>query len=581
MSQVESTSPPAPDAAELPPHLRHIGAGIDFADPNSPLAPYYLRTSDVAAVALLAGLFFFLNLVPLWHTDVWGHLAYGRWIATNHRLPDREVLSPYADPHAKSLHVYWLCQTGFYLVYHAGELLAGGDAVHQMEGGVELLRALHALLVVARCVLLLLALRRLGCPPPLACFGLFVILLLSAGHVAVMRPQVLGELFLACVLLAVSRPVLSRRALVLLPVVLVLWANAHGSFLLGLIVLAGCLLGEVIRAAVGGRSLRPVALAREPQVRRLFVALVASAVAVALCNPHGPFIYPITWEMGRHPNVVLMDEWQPLSWTRLNAPLAIYIGTIVILIGAQLLSRKWYSPVQLVLIVGLGAQPIFHQRMIVWWLMVVPWLALPLLTTALERLPHYWEPPAGVPSFRKTVVAALLVAVLALWSAPGQWLVTGKTWPLARGVSQGTPWQLAEVLKHPGEAKEDWQKTLMKGLEAYPNKEYRGDIFASETLGDYFAFTLPHETMPVAVDTHVHLFTPDHWQSVYRVKRGGVAGLKNMNLVVVEAESHPQLCAAIKQDGDWLVVLDETGSPAKIDPRCRLFVALRKKPTSK
>src|SRR5262249_18066155 len=154
------------------------------------------------------------------------------------------------------------------------------------------------------------------------------------------RPQVLGELFLACVLLAVSRPVLSRRALVLLPVVLALWANSHGSFLLGLAVLAGCLLGEAARAAVAVRSLRPGALLRESQVRRLSLALAASAAAVALCNPHGPFIYSITWEMGRHPNVILMDEWQPLSWIRLNVPLAIYFGTIVILIGSQLLSRK-------------------------------------------------------------------------------------------------------------------------------------------------------------------------------------------------------------------------------------------------
>src|SRR4051812_47732423 len=59
MSQVESSSP-ADHSTELPPHLRQIGAGIDFADPNSPLAPYYLRTSDVLAVGLLAALFFFL-----------------------------------------------------------------------------------------------------------------------------------------------------------------------------------------------------------------------------------------------------------------------------------------------------------------------------------------------------------------------------------------------------------------------------------------------------------------------------------------------------------------------------------------
>ena len=44
---------------------------------------------------------------------------------------------------------------------------------------------------------------------------------------------------------------------------------------------------------------------------------------------------------------------------------------------------------------------------------------------------------------------------------------------------------------------------------------------------------------------------------------------------------HPLLREALKQDADWLVLLDETGAAAKRDPRCRLFIALRKKPNWK
>ena len=32
------------------------GAGIDFSDPNSPLAPFYLRTSHLLALAVLTNL---------------------------------------------------------------------------------------------------------------------------------------------------------------------------------------------------------------------------------------------------------------------------------------------------------------------------------------------------------------------------------------------------------------------------------------------------------------------------------------------------------------------------------------------
>ena len=581
MSQIESAS--AADNADLPPHLQTMGAGLDFTDPNSPLAPYYLQTSDVVAAAFLAGLFMFFNFLPLWHTDVWGHLKSGQWIVENHRLPDKDVLCRFSDPEANSLHVYWLSQTSFYLVYRTGELLAGGDAIQHMQGGVELLRALHALLTIGCYLLLFLAIRRLGCPPPLACFGLFVIFVLSSTYQSILRPQVVGEFFLACLLLALSRKVLSRRAMIFVPIVMVLWANSHGSFLLGLAVLSACLVGEIIRVFLARRALEPRTLLQEPQVRRLFLTLIVSTLAVGILNPHGPFLYFITWEMSRHPNVLLMEEWQPISLLHPNAATYIYMGTIVLLVVTQILSRDWFSPMQWILLLGLGIQPLFHQRMMVWWLMLIPWLMLPLLTTAQERLPHYWQPSPGAPSFRKTILAGLIVVVLVLWSAPGQWLVTGKTVPLPQSVSEGTPWQLAHELTQPGVVTEEWQQTLADGLKAYPNHEYHGVVFASETLGDYFAYTLPPSTMPAFIDSHVHLFKPEQWQRTVIVKwaqPGWREVLDNwiVNLVVVEADLYPNLRAALRQDADWLVLMDETGSAKKLHSNCRLFVALRKTP---
>ncbi len=52
-----SDQPPLPEnPAEAEP--TRIGAGINFSDPHSPLAPCYLKTSQVIAVALLAFVFF-------------------------------------------------------------------------------------------------------------------------------------------------------------------------------------------------------------------------------------------------------------------------------------------------------------------------------------------------------------------------------------------------------------------------------------------------------------------------------------------------------------------------------------------
>src|SRR5262249_5104093 len=135
-------------------------------------------------------LFLLVSLIPLWHTDVWGHLAFGRWEVENGRLPEGDPLCSFAEDRPTALHAYWLAQAGLYLLYHGGELRAGGDEWRRAEGGVQLLRTFHALLVVLRFSVLLFALRRLRCPLPLSLAGIVVLLALSLGNVAVLRPQV-------------------------------------------------------------------------------------------------------------------------------------------------------------------------------------------------------------------------------------------------------------------------------------------------------------------------------------------------------------------------------------------------------
>jgi hypothetical protein len=309
---MDAFNPTFPEVAAASPAMsaeRPLGAGLDFTDPASPLARYYARGSHVAAAALLGLVFLVVSRIPLWHTDIWGHLAYGRWIVNHGGLPASEPLCPYADPGAEALHAYWLSQCGLYELYQLGERLAGGDAIHRTAGGVELLRGGFALLLVLRCIVLVMSFRRRGGSLGLACIGLGLLIALSIGSLAVLRPQVIGEFFFACLLLVLSRPALSRRALVLAPLILVLWVNCHGSYLMGLGLLAVFLIGRSTEAGWRDGRWRPRAALADPQARRLALLLAACVVAVGLANPHGPAIYGITLRMGQHPNVIAMDEW--------------------------------------------------------------------------------------------------------------------------------------------------------------------------------------------------------------------------------------------------------------------------------
>jgi hypothetical protein len=578
MSQPNSPVSPAPN-----PEPATLGAGLNFTDPRSPLARYYLRKRHVAAVGLLGLLFLLMNLIPMWHTDVWGHLAFGRWVVENGRLPDRDPLCPFAEDHPTALHAYWLSQTGLYLLYHGGELLAGGDALRPAEGGVQLLRTLHALLVVLRCAALLGALRRLRCPLPLSLVGVAVLLGLSVGHVVILRPQVLGEFFFACLLLPLSRPALSNRALVLVPLLLAVWANCHGSWAVGLILLAAFAFGRSVEACRAARSCSPRAALANGGVRRLLLALATSAAAVAVLNPDGPFIYANTVAMGRHPNVLAMDEWLPLNFAHPHLGEYVYLIVLGLVVLTPLACRRWYSATQQLLLAGFAVQPLLHQRMLLWLLLILPWALLPHWAALGERLP--WLRSRGLPSFRKTVLAGLLAVVLLLWSAPAQWVLTGRPWPLGRAVFYGTPWQLAAQLQRPGEPQKAWWPPLTEALRARGQSDgFRGTIFASETLGDYFLWARPADTT-VFIYTHVHLFSANHWAECATVKHGlpgwrEVLDRHGIDLVVVEPEFHARLRLLLYNDPDWQVVLDETGDPQRPDLRGRLFVAVRRAPAA-
>jgi hypothetical protein len=554
-----------------------LGAGINFTDPNSPLAPYYLQTSHVAAAAVLGFLFLLLNFMALWHTDIWGHMKFGKWMVENGRLPERELFADLAAKDAAYINFQWLSQAGFYLAFHAGEVLAGGDGLRRTAGGVDMLRLTHAVLAVLKYSLLLAAFRRLSGSMWLAIAGVILANVFSTVSFGVLRPQVVAEVFFAGLLLALARPVLSKRALVLIPIAMVLWANSHGSYPIGLILLGGCLAGAV---AEWGWPIVRRNVPRNPesalQVRRLFLVLALATAGIACLNPHGPALFLHTLALAKHPNIADMEEWRSVTT---NAMMGYgFLATVGVLALTQWLSPRWYTPAQLVLLLGFGVQTYLHQRMAPWWSMLVPWLILSHWAAILGPVP-FLTADRSVPSFRKTIMAGLVVWLVLMWSIPMNWLTSGGPRPLERSVHGGTPWQLAVQLQGQ-EGRPELDAWLKKH---FPRGQFQGRVFASETQGDYLIWALPPE-IPIFVYTHVHLFPPSVWRQCQRVKFGerdwdDILDRHRVNLVIIEAEMHPPLRELLYEAGDtWQVLLDEAGDHRKADARGRQLIAVRKVP---
>ncbi len=569
-----------------------VGAGLDFTDPNSPLARYYLRSSHVALAATLALILVLVSHMRLWHTDVWAHAAYGRYIVEHLRLPEHELLCDLADQQLPYANYQWISQAVFYLTYRLGAWLAGGDEVRSLAGGVEALRILFALLVTLRLGFLGAAILRMTDSGWLVVAGVVLAALLGLPNLSVLRPQGFGEVYFAVLLFLLSGRAFSWRSVIATVLLLIVWANSHGSYLIGLIVLGTA----VFFAALGGL----LGLVDRSSAVRLAVAGVLSAVGVALANPHGPWLFLLTLDLANHPNIADMDEWKPLD---LRSPWGIaFLGSAALLgltVASHWLLRLsgrteqesprpvvlWSTKYTLhiplmhwVLTLLFVQQTLQHTRFNPWWVPFVVWF-LAWQWHTVSKLIGKPLADSDVPSLRKTIIAGLFVSVLLLWTAPAQWVMNGEPKPIEKTMHEATPWRFVQEIQHrdgkhyPGLA--DW---LNKHS---PGKSLAGRIFCTETQGDYLTWA-GEGKLPIFMYTHVHLFSPRVWNDCQQVKMGSaswsdILDRHDVDIILAEAELFPGLRRRLQTASDsWEIVVDETGDRRKRDRRGRILIAVRK-----
>jgi hypothetical protein len=390
-------------------------------------------------------------------------------------------------------------------------------------------------------LLMLFVFRRLTGALGMALLGVVLTLVFGLEHVLIHRPQMFGEVCFALLFLPLSRPMLSRRALVLIPAVMVLWANLHGSFPMGFVVLGAFCTGRALELALGKfeirnsksetnpndpstksqTSRRPVWPFRvsgfgfvsdfgfrisdfwssdfwsDAALRRLTLSLLLSVAAVAVLNPHGPRLFLYSLEMSNHENIRTMDEWKPLPVSGFAGYL--FLASVLMMAVLARLSPRRFTATQVLLLVGLGVQVLAHWRVMVWWGFVVVWVALPHIQALLARGRKGATP---WPTVAKTGWTAGVILAGMLLSGPALW-AAGYRYDLAKHVTDMTPWQVADYLREQYAA----DPTLKR------------NIFTSETMGDYLFWAL-RLGPPVRIFcyTHVHLLTIEHWNECMKVK---------------------------------------------------------------
>ncbi len=502
-----------------------------------------IRPETLGVIFVLCLVFVFTSIHRLHPTDLWGHLNFGRWIVENGRLPESDPFRPDL-PSETFLPAWWLSQVLGYLGYRFF--------------GLEGLVAGHAVLVTLMAGLLLGATAARGVPLVWATAAAAVGCILASPILGVVRPQLFGMVAFSATLWGVARLVRGWDPLIWLGPVFALWANLHGSFVVGLVVLACHGLGTAwdrfwdLRDSPGqGRR-----IGRLVQDWALWRAAGALAIAAAGCclNPEGLKLFATVAAFSSHEPLRTISEWRPMTLHSLSGVLMLgsVLATGVLLRWSP--RRIWASEVLLGLVFGIGA--LGAIRMLAWWALVWPWLAAPHVAAVAvlygKTRPPRQEVSAAQMGWRWTA-AGVAIGLSLWWSPPTQALLTGRPRTPEAVLSRDTPESLAQFL-----------------LE----QSIHGRIYAPMEWADYLVWRTQGAVVPL-VHCHVHLIPPEVWEDFLAMEQANpvwpqLADKYQLDYLVVHRIKNAQLAAAVERHPRSQVLWkDDQGVVARWQPEHR------------
>jgi hypothetical protein len=376
-------------------------------------------------------------------------------------------------------------------------------------GGFPLLTVANALFTVATWGLVAAACRRRTADLRLVAAAILAGYLAAAAAFSA-RPQMFSLLLFAAELYLLEAARTRPRVALAIPLLMPLWANLHGAFVVGV----GLLAVEVV-AAVWRRD-RPTA-AR-------YLLITAASVAGLLVNPWGARVlgYALSFPANRAVTAIV-SEWGPAT-LRQPAGIMILAALGVLVVGLARAPTPERVPEQLLRMALLAALALWAVRAGAWF-----GLALPVALCGLAR--QHQRPAGGdrgVPVVTGLVLAAL-AAALVLASPPVVGALLG-----SRPRLDSAPVAAA-----------DW-------LAANPQP---GRMFNYQPWGSYLEFRLGPR-MQVGFDSRIELPPADRW-SRYRAVAAGRWDAERLldqwgvGHVVTSQRRTPALIELLTTSGRW------------------------------
>ena len=262
----------------------------------------------VAAVAATVTLVVLLTFVPVASNDLWLQAKIGQLILENWEIP-RTVLFPYTWVRDNTFNAHeWLPSIAFHLLDRS-----------LGHGGLLFAQGAFGLLQFGLCVLVA---RRLSGSLAIALL-LGAMAMLVANYRYHLRPEIIALLLLMGLLhvLTMYRAGGDWRTLVWTVPIAIVWANSHGSFVLGPIVAAIFAAGEAAESARHAPGIVwRVRLHGAMRAATPYAAVACAMTVASLLNPLGIELLHFALTLSTSEvTKTFIDEWNevahPFNWT--------------------------------------------------------------------------------------------------------------------------------------------------------------------------------------------------------------------------------------------------------------------------
>jgi hypothetical protein len=445
------------------------------------LVDVVVRESPLVIALACSAAVLFGHLAMQFAADSWLNLLSGREIV-EHGLPHHDALAVVSRGHE------WIDQQWLAHLFYYGAYLVGGLGFSARVNVLVFLVAVGAVYWFARR-------RRVGAVAVVLCSVPMLIL-----GIEFIRAQVLAEpLFVALVALLASESRHRTRRVALAFPILVLWANIHGSVVLGAVLVTTLGFVELAR----GSRRADAATARA-------IALIALPLPCIFASPYGSALvtyYKATLhnpEFSRH-----LTEWASPTFGSLAGVLLL----VTALLAAALVARRPRDltayELAVLAITLLGA--LQAVRSIVWFVIAAGMLVPELLSRELGRA----EPDRGLTTGPRALIM----------------LATGAAAFLA-----------ALSVTHPGPGlANDWPPAAQRAIDGVLRSDSHARVLASYDVADWVLFRSSLARGRIAFDGRWEILNRKEFLSAMRLLGGDPRLARGYRVVVVRPASARQL----------------------------------------